>query len=426
MVKNTTRLSSLMGTWSGQTYLKARVGPYSLKAYFIVHLMPDPMRTYSCQLENCSELDNNMCVERDDHLHVNQTCISMQDEIVEWSDVSAFFYFGARVDAGVPFNVHKEQTTGGWIGPLNMILAQQSTPPEGTTDSYVVRYAETPSTRFLHMPAPNCTLFSAEDFERNLGRSAVRETVKQQVDWNSSDRTSDPYQEYLKTCEHGDVQPILPLLQFDFVQDEKTGKENVDVTLLYKIMTFPHKDAIMYKVFPFLQRRFNARSKTNELHISGPYCYGNDPKRGYTFDFHYHSEPQQDASLLKGGTENDGMTVVHGCVEGLPCLPPPADLLSNYKQDTIRIVHVRAVTFSGLFDVLVILVLVLALSITILCNCRQRERVRRFQQRLRVGTTTASSSAENDLSQPLLDEEENEEQEETEEREPRQPEVTFI
>ena len=55
--KNSTRIASLLGTWTGQTHLKTGIGSYELEAYFVVHLMPDPMRGYSCSLKGCSEFE---------------------------------------------------------------------------------------------------------------------------------------------------------------------------------------------------------------------------------------------------------------------------------------------------------------------------------------------------------------------------------
>lgn len=211
--------------------------------------------------------------------------------------VSAFFSFGARVDAGFPFNVHKNHDTGDWIGPLSVVLAQNESDASDVVDRYSIRYVESPTTPYLRMD-PNCTLFSPEDFQNYMGIKAVRNTIKIQ---SNATHGQDPYQKYLETCNNGDVQPILPLFDFSFV-DTGDGKEAIQVTLDYKVLTFPHKSDIMYKVYPTLQKRLNKRE--GEFHISGPYCYGADPKRGYTFDFTYDS-----------GNENDFMLLDHGCID---------------------------------------------------------------------------------------------------------------
>ena len=149
--------------------------------------------------------------------------------------VSAFVYFGAKVDAGFPFNIHKDHNTANWVGPLSMILAQNTTDNEGVLDHYVARYVESPSTKYLQME-PNCSLFGPDDFENYMGETAVKNTVKMQT----TTTKGDPYQEYLKTCDNGSVKPILPLYDFTFVEDA-TGKEAIQVKLDYKILTFPKK-----------------------------------------------------------------------------------------------------------------------------------------------------------------------------------------
>lgn len=184
--------------------------------------------------------------------------------------------FGARVDAGFPFGVHKKHDTGNWIGPLSLIMAQNETLTEpNVVDHYAVRYVETPSTPYLRMD-PNCTLFSPDDFPKYMGLTAVRETEHVQAKITHG---IDPYKPYLETCDNGDVKPILPLFGYSFVEGDD-GEEHIEVTLDYKVLTFPHKTDIMYKVYPSLQKRFNKRE--GEFHISGPYCYGeclNDYKR---------------------------------------------------------------------------------------------------------------------------------------------------
>ena len=85
----------------------------------------DPMRGYGCQLENCSEIDNNVCTiiqERrdDDHrdsyyynifsgnkdrLHGTSAadrrkCVKMQaQDVLDWSDISVFYNFGVAIES---------------------------------------------------------------------------------------------------------------------------------------------------------------------------------------------------------------------------------------------------------------------------------------------------------------------------------------
>lgn len=66
--------------------MKALVGPYSMEAYFIVHLMPDPLRGYGCHLDECNELENHVCVEHDDGNAFSTKCVDLQDREIAWSD----------------------------------------------------------------------------------------------------------------------------------------------------------------------------------------------------------------------------------------------------------------------------------------------------------------------------------------------------
>ena len=66
--------------------MKALVGPYEMSAYFIVHLMPDPLRGYGCQKDKCTELENHVCVELDDRNSFSTKCVDVQDGEIAWSD----------------------------------------------------------------------------------------------------------------------------------------------------------------------------------------------------------------------------------------------------------------------------------------------------------------------------------------------------
>jgi len=249
--------------------------------------------------------------------------------------VSAFMYFGAKIDVGFPFNKHRAQDTGNWIGPMNIIMAQDDINADvdsNVVDRYVSRFVETPSTEFIQMPK-NCTLLREEDFKKIAGADAVRETAKGQYD-PSGNGDNDPYEKYLNTCANGDVKPLLPLFQFDFVQDKDTKEESVEVKLDYKLMSMPHKKDYMYDIFPKIQSRVN--NMGFGFHISGPYCYGtstlhiitrwtslqllstlsmsthvfnsagNDPKRGYSFDMDI--DTRHPKKMLK---------LEHACIEGM-------------------------------------------------------------------------------------------------------------
>jgi hypothetical protein len=323
MTKNSTRIASLLGTWTGQTHLKTDIGSYELMAYFVIHLMPDPMRGYACSLDDCSEVENNACVlnKRGDGV-----CQDIADNVLDWSDVSAFMYFGAKIDVGFPFNKHRAEDTGGWVGPMNIVMAQDEITLQAKDDSHIVdryvsRYVQTPSTSFLQMPK-NCTLLSEEDFRKVAGVDAVKYTTEGQFDPNGND--ADPYDKYLDTCANGDVKPLLPLFQFDFVEDEDTKEETIEVKLNYKLMAIPSKKDYMYDIFPKIMGKVNRADLG--FHISGPYCYGDDPKRGYSFDMNFDSRNPKKMIKLE-----------HACIEGLPCTPPAADLYVHSGSSSIDV-----------------------------------------------------------------------------------------
>jgi hypothetical protein len=46
--------------------------------------------------------------------------------------VSAFMYFGAKIDVGFPFNKHRAEDTGGWVGPINIVMAQDLNDGQGS------------------------------------------------------------------------------------------------------------------------------------------------------------------------------------------------------------------------------------------------------------------------------------------------------
>jgi len=322
--KNNTRIASLLGTWTGTTHLKTDIGSYELMAYFVIHLMPDPMRGYTCSLDDCKEVENKACVL---NAHGDGECKDIADTLLDWSDVSAFLYFGAKIDVGFPFNKHRAEDTGGWVGPMNIVMAQDNSfmldasgtgtdiaDSQAVVDRYISRYVQTPSTEFIQMPK-NCTLLREEDFRKIAGDEAVKQTAEAQYDPNSNnDPDEDPYEQYLNTCENGDVKPLLPLFQFDFIKaDEESDEEAIEVKLNYKLMTMPRKKDYMYDIYPKIMNRVN---KANlGFHISGPYCYGDDPKRGYSFDMNFDSRSPKQMMKLE-----------HACVEGLPCAPPAAEL----------------------------------------------------------------------------------------------------
>ena len=247
-----------------------------------------------------------------------------------------------------------------------MILAQNASVVDDDSnsliDQYVSRYVNTLSTPYLQRD-PNCTLIQQVDFDSYAGLSAVNATIRRQRQYMPGD---DPYESQFESCSNGNVQPILPRFSFGFTN---SSLENIQIKVDYKILTMPGKKDTEYNLLPSLQKRFN--HKDGAFHISGPYCYGDDPKRAYSFDFSFTSaHPNADISLFKG------------CVEGLPCLPPAAmigDLnhIIVYNHTQTGEPAVADMTQAFLSVACYFLLLILAISLT--CNCQLSGKLKRMQ-----------------------------------------------
>ena len=87
-MKNLTRIgASLLGTWSAEVKLSNH-GKDSLSAFLAVHFMADPRKGHGCELDGCSEMQNRVCVLKEDNDgHVKKVCKPIEDERdVSWSD----------------------------------------------------------------------------------------------------------------------------------------------------------------------------------------------------------------------------------------------------------------------------------------------------------------------------------------------------
>jgi len=262
--------------------------------------------------------------------------------------------------------------TGDWIGPYPVVLAQNTNKTYDNnnndedknilTDSYTVKYVHAPSTPYLKM-ADNCTLFRSKDFHDYFGPGAVNHTVYTQSTYagNASDLDKDNFAPYYQTCENGNVRSILPRIEIDFLapppsNDNETSPELINLHINYKILSFPSKDKIMYRVFPQL-------IKKKKYQISGPYCYNDDPNCGYTIDLNYSSLDEDD-SYFK---------LHQACVEDLPCLPPAisscfdCNIINNSDTDFNRHTASDANRTNG-FMIILLLVLTLALIVSIFIN----------------------------------------------------------
>jgi len=58
-------------------------------AYFVIHLMPDPMRGYSCSLSDCKEVENKACLL---NAHGDGECKNIADSVLDWSDGELVLY----------------------------------------------------------------------------------------------------------------------------------------------------------------------------------------------------------------------------------------------------------------------------------------------------------------------------------------------
>lgn len=380
-MKNQSRLSAMMGTWTVNADVRLDIGDYGMETFVVLNFMCDPLKSVnSC--EGCSEINNEICL-RDD---VGSTrCGSMVTDISDWSDGLLYVYFGVRFRAGYPFNTDESFSTGGWVGPYSMIMAQNETATKYDStllDSYVLRYVQTPAIPYLRMD-PDNNLMNWNDFDSYFGAGAVEYTTHLQNQLNGPNAT-DPFEKYAGNCDNGSVQPYLPILHFDFLKDKKNGFEKLNVRLDYKVLVFPDSEDTIYSLMPKLQ---------NEgFPFSGPYCYDDDPNRGWTVDVSYDSMEPSLASL------------VHSCVEGLPCTPPGSDAcftcieIDTKAPGKATTVHVGSL---GLY-VFWIACCILAIIYLVVQNLRLSANIKK-DLRTKIDSSECSTSLlDNDLNEKII------------------------
>jgi len=383
--KNATRIASLLGTWTTQANVKVKVGGLKLEGHFVTHFMCDSqLKQNSCSMHHCSERNNKACMIENEE----KKCVKTNETIIDWSDVVAFFYLGGKVDTGFPFFIHEAYDMGAWVGPYNIILARNENLITNTTlDSYTVKYIESPKTAYLKKP-PECDAYEPEDFYVSFGVGSVKNTVQFQSS-ESYSAYDHPFDKYYKTCENGDVKPILPSAQFDFVLDETSGNETIEVNFNYHLFTFPQKNDPILKIFQIMM--------TTGLPITGPYCYGNDPTRGYAIQFKYDSREKEDQLGI----------MYHKCVSGLPCLPYGAETCKqkNYTGGDIDDDPVDAATTTidttELYLCIGIVFLSFVLIIVTIINFRLMKKLQKCQIPTEI-RGYYSSDDDSQLSQPLL------------------------
>ena len=114
---------ALYGTWTFTTQTMTDLGYYKGRSYFIMHLMPNPLRkTAGCHIDDdsrscnnsgagdscCNEYNNQLCMFNDDSSSSSsstserrkRTCVDTQSTVVDWSDAVAFYQFGVQLRTG--------------------------------------------------------------------------------------------------------------------------------------------------------------------------------------------------------------------------------------------------------------------------------------------------------------------------------------
>lgn len=355
LVSNATRLAALLGTWTARSHHSTSYDGgfdfYDVSAHLVVHLMTDPMRGYGCQLENCSALDNEVCVMESGA----PQCVRISDTEVNWGDLTAFFNFGTVIKTGDPFNARLQKSSG-WVGPYQMLAA-------GDKDSTSLLFVSTPSTRLLQ-PDPsipmNMSFFETADFDSYAGEAAVQHTIEQQAPWNDNP--------YAPGCDHGSVVPLLPHVQFFWADDA------IQAHFDYSIFLMPGWNSTEAHVLPQVQQamaRDGLNATTSSITMDGPFCYHQDVNGSYALTLRLNSTE----------VAHRDATLIHGCLAGFPCTPdalvpeaPPSNTPSHYNDVDLH----KVLLTVGLYAVS------LALLVALLSNYNLRHRHRRALERIQA------------------------------------------
>ena len=142
--------------------VKSSLLPYKLGASISMYVIcDDQMASSACTLPFCSEFDSEVCLRS---MENDASCNMMNETIVDWMDALVFIYIDFYVDFGFPYNTKHEWETGGWVGPYNVIFAQDpdvyeedryTADGELILDTYILKYLNAPSTEYLKFP-PGC------------------------------------------------------------------------------------------------------------------------------------------------------------------------------------------------------------------------------------------------------------------------------
>jgi len=223
----------------------------------------------------------------------------------------------------------------------NMLYDVNNNTSTTLVDKYVSRYVQSQSVSpsfWQNLPPTECTLYNkADDWTCFLGSSSLEYMTAVQTNLsiaNSTNRQPDIYAPYLQTCQHGNVQPTLPLVELEFrnfnsnstinaTNNTDNNKLKMALKFQYKIMAVPTPDEQAYRLLPQLQSKFQGHGEYNIL--SGPYCYGDDPHRGYSFDLNFNTAEQQSTEKSNTDKQKLGQSfLIRGCVDGYPCVPRAA------------------------------------------------------------------------------------------------------
>lgn len=301
-MKNLTLLrDTLLGTWTVWVDLRASgVGDYQVRAYTVVHFQVDPMQHYACQREDCQAVDGKVCqtIAQPDNIEHpwHEKCTDMRTETSAWSDMVMYLQTGFEFHAGAPFWMSQNATTGvsHWMGPYNIIWAEESNKNDSTTTTaatndtttYVSRYVQTYMTPFLSQRPSDETLLAGDEFQAALGPPAVHTTLERQVGWNwdwTSNR-DDPYAEYKNNCQAGNLSVALPQYRLSFnnepgENDNLLSEDSVNIQVDHAFLLAPGSKNRAYGLMPWMARLINRQHYGFSL--EGPYCWGSDPQRAY-------------------------------------------------------------------------------------------------------------------------------------------------
>jgi hypothetical protein len=374
-----------------------------------MHLMPDPMQVKSCVIKGddkkqkaCIEADNRACSHVGAKDNEKEECVNTETSKVEWSDVTAFFQFGFRLRTGIVKKTHHAVHTSDWLGPYNMILAP--TRKDNLTthlghdhkEVYVSRYVNTPWTEAeLQRPFASSGIFNfdADILEDVVGLKAINETIYTQKDWHRPPGTAhknavsverktealrgsggppsdDPYAKYSRTCNHGDLKPILPRLvvtkNTHTTEGDKPDGTDFSMRLDYSMLSLPKKGIdSLYNLWPTMKSHLGTH-----FPLRGPYCYGKDPNCAYAIHLSYDSEATPDASIWKG---------VKGCVAPWPCwtgdpkppaLPPSSLIPEDNHSEGSYVLDPKAI------EAIIVYAVGFLLVISLVFNCQLANKIK--------------------------------------------------